>query len=96
MADGTFWPVPVTLDTNDEDVKEGDEIALVNGGEAYATMKVTEKYEMTEDDKKWECDKVYKGQGEDSVDGKFWKVALEDHPGVQMVMAQGKYNLAGP
>ncbi len=96
MADGTFWPVPVTLDTNDEDVKEGDEIALVNGGEVYATMKVTEKYEMTEDDKKWECDKVYKGQGEDSVDGKFWKVALEDHPGVQMVMAQGKYNLAGP
>ncbi len=96
MADGTFWPVPVTLDTNDEDVKEGDEIALVNGGEIYATMKVTEKYELTEDDKKWECEKVYKGEGEDSADDKFWKLALEDHPGVQMVMAQGKYNLAGP
>ncbi len=95
MTDGTFWPVPVTLDTDDEDVKEGDEIALVNEGEVYATMKVTEKYEMTEADKRWESETVYKGQGEDSQ-GDFMKVALEDHPGVQMVMAQGKYNLAGP
>ncbi|GAB7021927.1 sulfate adenylyltransferase [Salidesulfovibrio brasiliensis] len=96
MADGTFWPVPVTLDTNDEDVKEGDEIALVHEGDVYATMKITEKYEMTEADKKWESEMVYKGEGEDSVDGKFWEVAMDDHPGVQMVMAQGKYNLAGP
>ncbi len=95
MADGTFWPVPVTLDTNDEDIKEGDEIALYNGGELYATMKVTEKFEMTEENKKWECELVYKGEGEDSQ-GDFMKTALEDHPGVQMVMAQGKYNLAGP
>ena len=95
MADGTFWPVPVTLDTNDEDVKVGDEIALVNGGEVYATMKITEKYEMTDADKKWECEMVYKGEGEDSK-GDFMAKALEDHPGVQMVMAQGKYNLAGP
>ncbi len=29
MTDGTFWPVPVTLDSDDEDVKVGDEIALV-------------------------------------------------------------------
>jgi sulfate adenylyltransferase len=26
----------------------------------------------------------------------FWKIAKDDHPGVQMVMEQGKYNLAGP
>ena len=51
---------------------------------------------MTEADKKWECEQVYKGEGEDSADDVFWKVAMEDHPGVQMVMAQGKYNLAGP
>ncbi|MEE4355352.1 MAG: sulfate adenylyltransferase [Desulfococcaceae bacterium] len=95
MADGTFWPVPVTLDTNDEEVKEGDEVALVNGGEIYATMKVTEKYEMTEADKKWEAEKVYKGEGEDSQ-GDFMAKAMEDHPGVQIVMARGKYNLAGP
>ncbi len=86
MADGTFWPVPITLDisaADAADVKEGDEIALVRDGETYATMKVTEKFEMSEDDKKWECEKVFMGEGEDSVDGKFWKVALEDHPGVQ-------------
>ncbi|MBC7356717.1 MAG: sulfate adenylyltransferase [Desulfomicrobiaceae bacterium] len=97
LADGTFWPVPVTLDT-DEEVKVGEEIALFDPkkGVYMATMKVTEVYEMTEADKKWECEKVYKGQGPDSADDKFWSVALDDHPGVQMVMAQKKYNVAGP
>lgn len=95
LADGTFWPVPVTLDTNDEDIKEGDEIALYNSGELYATMKVTEKFEMTDENKRWESEMVYKGEGEDSQ-GDFMAKALEEHPGVQMVMSQGKYNLAGP
>jgi sulfate adenylyltransferase len=36
------------------------------------------------------------GEGEDSVGGKFWEVAMEDHPGVQMVMSQKDINLAGP
>ena len=59
MADGTFWPVPITLDISAADaaaIKEGDEIALVRKGETFATMKVTEKYEMTEADKKFECE----------------------------------------
>ena len=43
MADGTFWPVPVTLDVTKEDadaIKEGDEIALYDpeGDEIMATM----------------------------------------------------------
>jgi len=59
-------------------------------------MKVTEKFEMTEADKKWECEKVFMGEGEESVDGNFWKIAPEDHPGVIMVMAQKDVNLAGP
>ncbi len=97
MADGTFWPIPVTLDTDDEDVAVGDEVALkAADGTVYATMLIEEKYEMTEADKKWECELVYKGEGEESADDVFWKIAMEDHPGVQMVMAQGKYNLAGP
>jgi len=99
MADGTFWPVPITLDVSAADageINEGDEIALVNGGEVYATMKVTEKYEMTDADKKWECEKVFMGEGEESVDGKFWEIAPEDHPGVIMVMNQKEYNIAGP
>ena len=99
MADGTFWPVPITLDVTEadaNDINEGDEIALERDGVVYATMKVTEKYAMTETEKKWECEKVFKGHGEESADDKFWKIAMEDHPGVQMVMAQKEYNLAGP
>ena len=99
MADGTFWPVPITLDVSAADaadISEGDEIALVKDGETFATMKVEEKYEMTEEDKKWECEKVFMGQGEESVDGNFWKIAPEDHPGVIMVQAQKEFNLAGP
>ena len=99
MADGTFWPVPITLDVSAADagdISVGDEIALVKDGETYATMKVEEKYEMTETDKRFECEKVFMGQGEESVDGKFWEIAPEDHPGVIMVMAQKDFNLAGP
>lgn len=97
LADGTFWPVPVTLDT-DEEIKVGEEIALFDPEDKaiMATMNVTEVYEMTEADKKWECEKVYKGEGEESVGDQFWKLAPEDHPGVQMVLAQKKYNIAGP
>ena len=99
MADGTFWPVPITLDVTTEEaaaIKEGDEIALVRKGETFATMKVTEKYAMTTEDKKWECEKVFLGEGEESVGGKFWEIAPKDHPGVIMVLAQKDVNLAGP
>ncbi|WP_353116244.1 sulfate adenylyltransferase [Nitratidesulfovibrio sp.] len=95
-ADGTFWPVPVTMDISKEDaaaVKVGDEVALVRKGETFATMKIEEIYEMTEADKKWECELVFKGDGPDSQ--KFWEVALEDHPGVKMVMEQKEFNVAG-
>lgn len=95
LSDGTFWPVPVVCDTNDEACKVGDEVALVGAkGTVYATMKITEKYALTADEKKWECEMVFKGNGDDSK--KFWEVAEKDHPGVQMVMKQGKYNIAGP
>ena len=99
MADGTFWPVPITLDVTKDDanaISIGDEIALETNGEIMATMKVTEKYEMTEADKKWECEKVFMGEGEESVDGKFWEIAPDDHPGVIMVMNQKDVNIAGP
>ena len=99
MADGTFWPVPITLDVSADDaaaISEGGEVALVKDGVTFATMKVEEKFAMTEADKKWECEKVFLGEGEESVDGKFWEIAPEDHPGVIMVMAQKEFNLAGP
>ncbi|MBW1744567.1 MAG: sulfate adenylyltransferase, partial [Deltaproteobacteria bacterium] len=100
MADGTFWPVPVTLSCSKEDgdaINVGDEIALVDPAlnEIRATMKVTEKFEMTEADKKWECEKIFMGEGVPTVE-EFWKIAKEDHPGVEMVMNQKDFNLAGP
>ncbi|MFT5698182.1 MAG: sulfate adenylyltransferase [Desulforhopalus sp.] len=99
MADGTFWPVPITLDVTTADaadIAEGTEVALVADGVVFATMLVEEKFEMTDADKKWECEKVFLGEGEESVDGKFWELAPEDHPGVIMVLAQKEVNLAGP
>jgi len=59
-------------------------------------MKVTEKFEMTEADKRYECEKVFKGEGEESVGDKFWQIAPKDHPGVIMVFEQKEVNLAGP
>ena len=100
MADGTFWPIPVTLSVDKADadsINDGDEIALCDpdNGQIMGTMKITEKYELTEADKKFECEKVYMGEGTPTAE-EFWKIAGEDHPGVQMVMAQKPFNLAGP
>ncbi|MFZ5570094.1 MAG: sulfate adenylyltransferase [Thermodesulfobacteriota bacterium] len=99
LADGTFWPVPVTLDVTKADadaIKEGEEIALVDGktNELMATMKVTEKWAMSDADKKYECEKIFMGEGTKTAD-EFWKIAKNDHPGVQMVMEQKEINLAG-
>ena len=85
MANGLFWPIPITLSTDKaaaDSIKEGQEIALSDRdtGEIMATMKVTEKYTI---DKAHECMMVY-------------KTTEMDHPGVKMVMDQGEVNLAGP
>ena len=85
MADGTFWPIPVTVSTTEgqaNEIKEGQEIALVSEetGEAMATMTVTEKYTIG---KEHECQTVY-------------TTTDMEHPGVAMVMNQEAVNLAGP
>jgi sulfate adenylyltransferase len=82
MEDGTFWPIPITLSTNDENVNQGDEVALLDSetGLIIGTMKVGEKYTV---DKEHECECVF-------------RTTDLDHPGVAKVMGQGKYNLAGP
>jgi sulfate adenylyltransferase len=84
MANGLFWPIPITLSTDQvtaNGIKEGGEIALVDSesNEIMATMKVSEKYTI---DKAHECMMVY-------------KTADTEHPGVKMVMDQGEVNLAG-
>src|SRR4030042_2916118 len=92
LADGTFWPIPVTLSASKEDaaaIKTGEEIALFDpeGKEVMATMKVSEKYEMTAADKKFECEKIYMGEGTKTPED-FWKKAGKEHPGVQMALRQ--------
>ena len=81
MTNGIFWPIPITLSSDDEDIKVGQEVAIVyeKTNEIIATMLISEKYTI---DKELECKKVFKTND-------------TDHPGVAIVMAQGKYNLAG-
>jgi len=81
LENGTFWPIPITLSTNDDDINEGQEIAIVyeKTNETIATMVVSEKYII---DKELECKEVF-------------QTTNTDHPGVAIVMAQGKYNIAG-
>ena len=49
MADGLFWPIPITLSTdanNAEKIALGSDVALVDSedGSILATMQVSEKY----------------------------------------------------
>jgi len=84
MADGTFWPIPITLSTSKgraDSIKEGQEVLLVDEEteEMMGTMVVTEKYSI---DKTHECKQVFKTDD-------------MEHPGVRMVMGQADVNLAG-
>jgi sulfate adenylyltransferase len=85
MADGTFWPIPVTLSASTVfagSLKKNEEITLVDeeSGQIMATMKVTEKYTI---DKVHECKQIFR-----TVD--------MEHPGVKKVMSQPDVNLGGP
>jgi sulfate adenylyltransferase len=85
-ADGTFWPIPITLSTDPataDTLSPGkSEIALVDpdDGSVLAIMSVAEKYGI---DKRHECLSVFRTDD-------------PAHPGVQMVMRQGDVNLGGP
>ena len=82
---GLFWPIPITLSTDQvtaDGIREGAQVALVDADseQIMATLLVTEKYTI---DKAHECVSVF-------------KTTDHDHPGVRMVMEQGEINLAGP
>ncbi len=84
MADGTFWPIPITLSATKElsdEIKIGEEVALVDfeTSEIIGIITVSEKYSI---DKAYECQKIF-------------KTTDMEHPGVQKVMAQGDVNIAG-
>lgn len=85
MADGTFWPIPITLSVSKEianGLKESEEVALIDEEthEIMGIMLIEEKYTI---DRVYECKEIFK-----TDDPK--------HPGVAKVMAQGEVNLAGP
>jgi sulfate adenylyltransferase len=80
-----FWPIPITLSTDEataNTLQRNAEVALVeqDGDSVIAVMTITDQYRI---DKRHECLSVF-------------KTADELHPGVQMVMQQGPVNLAGP
>jgi sulfate adenylyltransferase len=88
---GLFWPIPITLSTDAAAAAtfplgggtgRGSDIALIDPDDdsILAVMRITEQYHI---DKAHECMSVF-------------KTTDVAHPGVQMVMAQGEVNLAGP
>jgi sulfate adenylyltransferase len=85
MANGLFWPIPITLSTDKDTAakfRTGTDIALADpwDGAVLAVMRVTEKYAIN---KAHECATVF-------------RTTDLEHPGVKMVMEQGEVNLAGP
>ncbi len=85
LADGLFWPIPITLScTQDlgDTMKIGEDVTLVDGetGETLGILTVEEKYSI---DREFECSQVY-------------RTTDNAHPGVAKVMSQGPVNLGGP
>ena len=83
-ADGTFWPIPITLSTDAahaDGLRQGQDVALADAdsGELLGTLTVSEKYRP---DKAWQCREVF-GTTDPS------------HPGVAGVMSEPEINLAG-
>jgi len=85
LANGTLWPIPITLPVAAEvadGIKDGDTVALVEeeSGDILATMVVEERYTYC---KQTECLQTFRTED-------------PEHPGVQKVMAQGEVCLGGP
>lgn len=84
MANGLFWPIPITLSTDETTaagLKIGADVALIDGetNELMGVLTLAEKYAI---DKALECREVFRTND-------------PAHPGVKMVMEQGAVNLAG-
>ena len=88
LANGLFWPIPVTLTADQalaNSIGDNEEVALVDeeSGTVMAIMQVKEKFTMTDEDKAFESQQVY-------------TTADDKHPGVQKVLAQKDVCLSGP
>ncbi len=84
LADGLFWPIPITLSATKEKAETliiGEEVALVDEkGRIYGSITVDDIYEINKD---VECMAVFGTED-------------PDHPGVAKVIDQGPVNIAGP
>ena len=85
LADGLFWPIPITLSCAQEfgdSIALGEDVALADGdtGELLGILTVEKKYSA---DAEFECSHVF-------------RTTDVAHPGVQKVMSQGPVNLGGP
>ena len=85
MADGTLWPIPITLSVSQDQadtITVGSDVALIDdeSDELMGTMKVDEKYSY---DKKHEAKNVFRTED-------------EAHPGVAKIYAQHDILLGGP
>jgi sulfate adenylyltransferase len=83
LSNGLLWTIPVALPVDDEvaaQVKEGQEVALVEDDRILAVMEVQEKFGY---DKRLEAREVYTTEE-------------EAHPGVARLYGQGDTLLGGP
>jgi sulfate adenylyltransferase len=85
LADGLFWPIPITLSCAQElgdSIGVGEDVALVDGetSELLGILTVEEKYTI---DREFECSQVF-------------RTTDVAHPGIAKVMSQGPVNLGGP
>ena len=85
LANGLFWPIPITLSTDvamADSLPAGEDVALIDpdDGSVLAILGVQQKYRI---DKAHECQSVF-------------RTTDPAHPGVRMVMEQGDVNLTGP
>ena len=83
LANGVFWPIPITLSCAQEladSIEIGEDVALVDdAGEILGVLTVEEQYEI---DREFECSQVF-------------RTTETAHPGVDKVMRQGPVNLGG-
>jgi sulfate adenylyltransferase len=84
LNSGIFWPMPVTVSVSEKQaksIKEGQEVALVDGesGELMGSMEVKDKYRYDRKKEAWEV----------------FHTKEEAHPGVNQLYSQGNVYLGG-
>lgn len=85
LANGVFWPIPITLSCSQglgDTIGVGEDVALTDAdsNELLGILTVAEKYAI---DREFECSNVF-------------RTTSTQHPGADKVMRQGPVNLGGP